>query len=66
MSDLLLTKRYVTALKARVTELSQNLAEGRCANFGDYREVVGRVKGLDDALVIFESAFKELEKDNDN
>jgi hypothetical protein len=59
------TRRFVAALKARSTDLAKQMASGACASYSDYREMTGRVKGLDDALVIFEDLYKDQQQEED-
>ena len=47
-------ERLVNALVNEKQALMTGLASGTCTDFPAYREMVGRIRGLDDALRIVE------------
>lgn len=62
--DLLLTKSYRDALKKRAEDIGKLLASGVCSSYSEYREMVGVVKGLNEALVLFEDELMETNKED--
>ena len=53
---------FISAVKARQSEIRDSLAGGRCANFETYQRLVGQHQGLEYALEILNDLLREKDE----
>ena len=55
---------FISAVKARQTEISESVIAGNCVTYEAYQRLVGTNAGLEEALDILNNLLKEEEDDD--